>query len=414
MWAKKVAGKRYYFGSWTTDATGEKALQDWLDRQAGIRAGLDNLRVSANASTLTLGQLIRQFMEAKHDRLLAGRLADETFDDYNRELTALGNIVGVDAVASSIVADHFTTYYRYLLNTQKLGSQRRATVVRYIRALFNWGAKNGKIPPAIFGTEFVPPTTNPEAMAMEKARGGDDAEDEPIFQPHIIDWLLDRATPAFKAMILISLNTGMGPSDIARLKWKHINLVSGRMGLRRGKNGIRREAYLWKETRRALERVKRLKHNREAIKREAAESLVFITRKGLPYVRRERVMKDGRVVKTKINNAISITFSRWVDEAKDKRIVPKDDKLTYYVLRHTFRTHADNCPDLNAVKRTMGRPIVGSDRKYVRGKMELKRLKRVAMTVRKYVRPNPKPQTSRPPVMKPANGNGVSHMRLVS
>lgn len=415
QWAKTVKGRKYYFGSIKADPKGEAAIKDWHARKDGILAGLDNLRVESTGSGATLLELATAFADVLQHRLKNGQIADETWADYQREIDNLLNIVGPNAIASQIGPAHFTAYYNHLIDTRKLGPHRLATTIRYVRAMFAWAETNGRITRPNYGSEFVAPNTNPESIATHKARSGEDAADDPVFTGPMIDWLLRRATIPFRAMILLALNCGMGPSDLARLRWKCIDFKSGRITLRRKKTGIKREAYLWRKTREALMDVTRLKHNRTALKVEAENALCFLTRKKQPFVRFERVMLGEKIVKTKIHNAISGTFSRWVTEGREEKIIPANAKLTFYTLRSTFRTHADNCTDANAVRRTMGRAIVGSDRRYVRGPMKLRRLKRVALRVKHELWPlTKKPKHGPPPVYKPAAVLKAGQMRLVS
>lgn len=402
----------YYFGPWSDDPKGERALKDWLNRRDAIKAGLDKVAVTGGtAGKLTLGELILEFMEVKQGLLVKGRLADETFMDYVKELNALGDWSNLrDAQAAAIGPSHFAAYYRHLSTKagRNLGVDRLASVIRYIRALFNYGVKNGKLPPVIYGTEFVAPATDRESKALVAGRMGEEDEEEATFSAAQVAWLLDRSTPLFKAMILMALNCGFGPTDLARVKWKYINFDTGRLsGPRRGKKGIRRESYLWPETRAALRRVRTLTHNAAAIEKDGENALVFVTRKGEPVVRKVRVMKGDRVVSVKFSNAISGTFSRWVEEGR-KAGVMSAAKLTFYSLRHTFRTFADNSSDANAVRRIMGRKMAGMDSRYIHGRFRLKRLKRVARLVHRYVFPRPKtPKTKVDggPAMRIAGGD---------
>ncbi len=101
-----------------------------------------------------------------------------------------------------------------------------------------------------------------------------------------------------------------------------LDLNAGKLSFPRPKTGVPRLGYLWKETRRALLRVRALKHNRIALQAEGQASLVLITRKGLPYYREREVYADVEVDGKKlrklkgiaVDNAISITFGRMARE----------------------------------------------------------------------------------------------------
>lgn len=381
QWRKDIWQNRksvpYYFGPWADDPKGEWALKEWLARKDAIYAGLDRLRVEGSNGALLLLQLGRKFLEVRHADLLAGTLADETFKDYVRELQGFINIVGADANVAALKPEHFGAYGVYLRDTRKLGPHAMKRTIAYVKAMFNYAAGEGWIPAPAFGNGFKAPSTTPEALAIAKMRAGGNPDEELIYEPKQVATLLRMARRKFRAMTLLGLNLGMGPSDIARLKWADIDFESGRLSTHRGKTGVKREAYLWKRTRKAL----------LALPRKG--ELVFYTRNGKAYVRRERVMQGGKVAKVRVTNAISGPYAQLLKRAKV-------DGLTFYNLRHTYRTHADNCPDTAAVDRTMGHAMKGSARKYVRRPMELWRLKKVAKVVYKRLFPKPKPVASNP------------------
>jgi integrase len=340
--------------------------------------------------------------------MLAGDLADDTFNDYIIELQNLSDGMGPNADVAAIGPDHFSAYLTQLKAERKLGPHRLATVIRYVRALFNYAAKQGWIktpdgqPRAVvFGADFVPPNTDPDAIAARKIRNGEDVDDDLIYTGEMIDWMIEHAPRQFKAMILVMINCGMGPSDLAKLKWSHIDLESGRLSMRRGKNGIRRECYLWKRTRKALRSLLTLKHTAVDIKANGSAALVFRTRRNKPFVWRERIMKDNRVIKVKRHNSISITVGRLVKKGKQAKVIPENAKLTAYNFRHAYFTYAENHPDLNAVHRTMGHALHGMGRRYKRKPFPQPRLKRVAMRVLRSVWPKPtKPARDPIPTMR--------------
>lgn len=402
QWCKKVTKRPYYFGRWAEDPKGEAALKDWLARKDGILAGLDNLRLSDKTTGFTLLELATKYRDARRQDLLEGKLADETYEDYRTELTAFVNYVGANAQVAKLTPDVFAKYAASLTNERKLGVHAQKRVKAYVKAMFNYAAGEGWITPVNFGNAFKAPDTSPEAIAQTKLRAGDDGE-EPIFTEEQIDALLRHAKPDMKAMIYLALNCGLGPSDLARLKWSHIQ--GKRLSNRRGKTGIRREAYLWKATREAL-----------AVLPRSADGLVFHTRYGTPIVNKVRVYKEENgkrvVAKIRTTNAVVGPFKRLKEAAgKDVAI---EKSLTFYNLRHTHRTHTDNNRDTNAVLRTMGHALRGMDRRYVRRPFKLGRLRRVAMTGYRYTFIARWKRMKQAKIDAAAAASGQPAMRLVS
>lgn len=371
QWCRKHKAKPYYFGSWRDDPKGGAALRDWLLRKDGIEAGMDGLRVTGKTPALTLTELVGKYMAVRQTDLLAGHLADETFEDYRTELDKFVAHVGAGAQVSKMTPTVFASFAAVLIEERKLGVHAMKRVTAYVKAMFNYAAREGWIAAVNFGNSFKAPDTSPEAIAQTKIRAGEDGE-EPIYTETQITALLSKATPAMTAMILLGVNCGFGPSDLARLKWSDIDFTTGRLTNKRGKTGIRREAYLWHRTRSALLAL----HRRDG--------LIFHTKTGRPVVGKQRVVKekDGKkfVVRIKTTNAIAHPFNQLLEDVGVTG-------LTFYNFRHTYRTHADNNRDSNAVSRTMGHALTGMARRYVRRPFRLKRLKRVALTARRYMFP---------------------------
>ena len=149
------------------------------------------------------------------------------------------------------------------------------------------------------------------------------------FTPEQITSLLAHATPNMKAMILLALNCGLGPTDCAKLQWGHLDLEQGRLTFPRPKTGVDRNLVLWSETVEAL----------RAIPQE--HDLVFVTRSGHPYV---RILASG-----KPDNAISKEFGRLVKETG----VKVEEGCGFYSLRRTAATMAAVSGDVFAVQRIL-------------------------------------------------------------
>jgi integrase len=155
----------------------------------------------------------------------------------------------------------------------------------------------------------------------------------------------------------------------------------------------------------ALERVKTLKHTREAIARDGEDALVFVTKKRQPYYREVEVIENGKVVGIKVGNAVSITFCRTAKKAKLSGV-------SFYRLRHTFKTLGKRAKDRDALNLCMGHQTnsveEGYDHEKELGLIAFSRIRRVALKVKHRLWPKPKtvkadPATAPTPPLKIAD-----------
>jgi integrase len=397
QWCKKVKGELYYFGKWHDDLKGERALEDWQARKDDIFAGLDKLRAdSPVAEGMTLDDLAIRFLKDRRQAMVAGDLSKQTYKDYLRIVTDFITVTGGNGVVAALAPQHFAAYSA-TLTQRKLGRHSRKRIIAGVKAFLNFGAENGLNPRPTYGTGFKTLDTSPEAIRQEKARAGEKDYSDRILTGTEIDKLLNASRPLFKGIILMGVNAALGPADIGRLKWSHINMETGEIDYPRGKTGVARRAYLWKRTRKALDRVKTLKHNATAIKKHGKDAFVFVTRKGLPMYRESEIVKGGESVGVKIENAVSITFNR---VAKTLEL----EGVTFYRLRHTAKTLAMASPDGPAVNLLMGHKEKGMGRVYDHSHVSLKRLKKVALAIKYGLWGKPKKRkakTDAKPQVKP-------------
>lgn len=387
--------KPFYFGPWGDDPRGERAVKEWLIREPGIRAGVDHLRVDSTPTALTLAEMLRRFLTAKQTDYQNNAIAGETFRDYTRECNYLGAWAGADATCKAFTPDYFAAYRRHMETARKLGPDRLATNIHMVRAAFNYAAGQGWIPAPTYGVGFSPPATDEDSKAAAKLRKGELVEELPIWTGPQVEWLLAVAGPVMRAAILLGLNCGMGPSDIAKLRWG--NFKGKRLSMRRGKTGVRREGYLWKRTRDALAALRSLPHQRAAIEKDGDNAIVFLNKSGVPIVSRKDyrdAANPDKIKSVKVSASFSATFGKLVKRAKVAGIIPKTAKLTFYHFRHTFYTHAENKADLNALHRATGHVLAGQGKRYKRRPFPLARLKRLAVAVKRAVWPMAKPPTT--------------------
>jgi integrase len=380
QWAKKVKGKPYYFGTWKDDRKGRAALQEWLARKDAIEAGRDRLPAAPVTDGMTLGALMRLFLEHKTKAWKSAKeISGATLHDYLNDLRDFVDVMGVGVVVATLGPSDFTHYADKLIE-RNLSRTTRARIIGYVKAMLNYGADNGMYPRPNFGTAFKKPDTSPEAIRQEKARAGKADYSRRIVTGEEITLLTDNAAPSLKAIILLSINCGMGPADVGRLRWRDIDMDTGTLNLPRGKTGVDRRSYVWKVTRKALRRVAKLKYNKAAIEKQGREALVFIGRNNLPLYREEEIIKAGRLVGIRCSTAISSMFGKLAKELKLEGV-------TIYRLRHTFKTLGKKARDRDALSLAMGHKEPGIGRIYDHEEIGLKRLRRLAIIVKRQLWP---------------------------
>jgi integrase len=404
QWFKSVWNPRakkseqFYFGSWHDDPKGDRALHDavlgWLARRSAIKAGTDNLRITSTQSIVTLGELMAHFLTSKRSQVMAGDLSARTLGDYLREMEKFVSFLKPGTPVQALHPEHFSAYMKHMIETRKLGRYARRRVRTYINTFLRYGAKNGWYISPNTGTDWVAPRADPDSVRQAKMRAGINDYSNRILTGEEMDKLLKRASPAFQAIILVGVNCGLGPADIGRMRWNMIDLDTGRLTFARPKTGVPRFGHLWKRTRVALRRVRKLRQNQEALEREGEASLVFLTRNNLAYYREAEVHKeiiiDGQKVKKLVSiaveNAVSITFCRM---AKDLKL---DKGVHFYRLRHTFKTLAKQSRDKDAIDGMMGHKDRSVGKIYDHEEIAWSRIQRVARFVYRGLWPKVTPK----------------------
>jgi integrase len=378
QWAKKIKGRPYYFGSWKTDPKGVAAEAEYGRRLPAILAGTDSIAVDAGSTDWTVGRLMGEFLKAKKSAADAKERSLVTLGDYIRELGQFAAFTTKDALVKALTPAHFTAYANHLKGGEGrgLGPHARKRVTRYLQAAFTWGAKNGHFPHPNFGTEFVAPDTGKDAMRQYKARNDMADHSARLVTGEELDTMLGRASPNFKAILLLAANAGLGAADLGRLRWRHLDLEARRLDFPRGKTGTPRQCCLWKKTVEALVRCRTLKYTKAALEKDGRDALVFFSRCGLPMYREVQVYTDvaGKRVLAgvKVCNAISLTVGR---------LAKGIEGVTLYRFRHTLKTRGKKARDAAALNLVMGHRERSTGETYDHEDIGWPRLKRVAKRV---------------------------------
>lgn len=345
QWAKKINGKRYYFGVWSDPDSAVKFYERVRhDLYSGREPSISDL-----SARLTLKTLSNLFLAAKKKAASSGEISEQTYKEYHRSALQLVLILGQDLDVTMLRVDDFVKL-RQKLSEQSTSPVTLKNHITRIKVLFRWAYDTAVIDkPAPYRSAFKLPS----ATLLRKARNGQSK----LWEPKEIRQLLKHARGYMKPAIYLAINCGLGNKDFCELKW--LAIKNGWLTYPRPKTGVERKAKLWPETVAALDAWK--------VQSQAYES--------------EHVCCTEWSDKLGISNTpIAHEFEDLAELAKVIR-----NGRGFYALRHTYRTVADGCKDQPAIMLTMGHAdssISGVYRQHI----EDARLKAVSDHVRAWLK----------------------------
>lgn len=342
QFCKKIRGKLYYFG---TVADPEQALANYHRHCEGLHAGHVN-HVPKRAGAITLRELANAFLNAAAARRDADRLASRTFTDYYRVCGQVIAALGRDLPVAAVTREHLATLHR------SLAADVSATTldgrVGIVRSLFKFAYDEELIEQPLRLKAL--PRPEKRVLRVDRAKRG-----RRHFIASEIRAMLGAAKAPLRAMILLGINCGLGNTDIAKLSKDAIDLDRRWLDYPRPKTGVSRRCPLWPETVEAINLV--IQQQRERVPVDAAvQHLLFVTRKGHPFVRSaQKVDDNGRPVVTE-HDAIATSFKRLM--AGQGIAVPG---LGFYGLRRSLETIGGETGHQVAVDHIMGHAPASGD-----------------------------------------------------
>jgi integrase len=363
-WAKKIRQRTFFFGYWD-DWKG--ALERYLDERDAIQAGR-NPR-SAKPTTPTLQELVNVYVNDARQRVASNDLSQRTLNDYIKTLKRLATIRSKHEFPSEWTPLDFAQIKEEFAKPVKRSKsirgglkgpkvkRRAATTVdidiRCIKAFLNWCSDTELIPEPRFGKSFS--LVSAKAKRLRKAAVG--PRDYSAVE---VKQFIDASTVWFRCIVLLGINGGFGASDIAQIT---VEDYQGEwLDFARRKTGFERKVWLWPETRAAID--EQLSKRRDL----KPEDLLFVTKYRKPW------MRDT-------HDAIGKLFQ----QIRDKHLW----RGSFYDLRRTFQTIAEESLDFPAVKYVMGHSALSSDMSAVyRQRISDDRVKRVCEHVRGWVYAN--------------------------
>jgi integrase len=241
---------------------------------------------------------------------------------------------------------------------KQYGPVRLGNEIQKVRTVFKYALGQGLIDkPVQLGDEFKKPSKR--IMRQHRNKNG-----KRMFRAEELRKLLNAAGVPLKAMILLGINAGFGNADCGHLTQAALDLDGGWISFPRPKTGIERRCPLWPETVTAL---KAALAKRPTPKAKADGNLVFVTKYGRPW-------SSGGT-----SDAVTLETGKLLRDLGLRR-----PGVSFYALRHTFRTIADATRDFPAVRLVMGHADDTIDDVYREG-IDDSRLRAVAEHVRHWL-----------------------------
>jgi integrase len=320
QWAKKIRGRMHYFGGW---ADPEGALARYREQADDLHAGRTP---RPDPQALTVKGACNAFLSHKQALLDTGELAERTWREYKETTDLLVGAFGKTRLVADLAPDDFATLRNKMAG--RWGPVRLGNAIQRVRSVFKHAADAGLIDRAVrFGPGFARPSA--KTLRLHRARKG-----PRMFEADEIRRMIEAAGVQLRAMILLGVNCGYGNADCGTLPLSALDLDGGWVRYPRPKTGIDRRAPLWPETVQALREVLA---RRPAPKDPAAEALVFVTRRGLPWAKSVEA------------NPVSQETRKLLDALGLHR-----PGLGFYSLRHVAETVGGEAKDQVAVDLIMG------------------------------------------------------------
>ncbi len=349
-WAKKIDGAHKHFGPWSDPAGAYNAYVNFTNAARYGRAPAPKIDGS-----ITVDDLTDHFMARQHERIKSGEISPRTFRDMFEVIPKFLKAIGADIAVSSLAPADFTHFRKQIAH---LGQHATNRHIRVVRQMLRWGFESHLFPDSVrYGD------TMRKVSDKARQRVGEKAPSQ-MFTGAEIQQLIGAAKGAMKAMVLLGINCGLGNTDCGALQLSMIDFKAKVLNFPRPKTGIQRRCPLWKET---IDAIREYQAIRPA-PTEGDTPLLFITRYGRAFVREETVEERGVVQGVQISDAVAGLFNKLMIGAKLWKVESgkvKRDGRSFYSLRHTFNTWADEVKDAHAVERIMGHAMPGMSAHYI-------------------------------------------------
>lgn len=333
-WCKCIRHKLHHFGRWGRIQHGvlvEIEGIGWREALARYQREIDDLQAGrkprAVTDEATVKILANQFLNARRP-LIGHELSQKQFNEYKSAGELMAEVFGSGRVLVDLQPSDFEQLRGVIAG--RWGIVRQGNVIQNVRTIVRYAYDPARLvdSPINCGVAFKKPSA--KALRRHKA-----SKPPKLFEVAEIKVALEEAEkyPALKAMLLLGINCGFTNKDCADLPLWAVDLEKGWIDFPRPKTGVPRRIPLWPETVQAIQDYLPTRH---APKTKEAETLVFTTSRGRPWIVNDTA------------NPVSVAFSNLLKNAMIHRT-----GVGFATLRHNFQTVGDTCGDPLAVSAIM-------------------------------------------------------------
>lgn len=238
-WAKKIAGRTRYFGSWNDH---DGALIEFKRQFPYLQLGLE-----PPADSPSLADVLNSFDDAKRRSLEIGEMTQRSYDEYVKVMEQIATL-GKSRPFTSLTTDDLGRLRALLAKgkkSQPVSPYTHKRLLSYARSIFYHAQEELNLAIKYRQALKAPPK---HLLRQRRAAIG-----ERLFSSSELQKLLAKADPYMKAVIYCGINAGLGPADCIGLTRDRIK--GEFLDYTRSKTGVQRRCYLWPETRKAIEAI---------------------------------------------------------------------------------------------------------------------------------------------------------------
>jgi integrase len=337
-WQKKIRGRTHYFGRWARMVNGVLTRVDgdgWREALEAYQRVADDLHAGRAPSyvdwdSLTVAELCNRFLTDKLRKVEAGEIGRRRFEDVRAVTDVIVSTFGRLRPVKELVADDFGKLRQRL--AERVGPVKLGVIIGIVRSVFRYGDQNGLLDrPVRYGSQFA----KPDKAVLRRHRA---AAGPKMLEADQVRALVGAADVALRPTILLGVNCGFGNMDCATLPLAAVNLETGWVDFPRPKTGINRRCALWPET---VAAIREALAARPEPKDRADAGLALLQQSGRRWARDTE--------KGSHSDNLSVLFRGLL-----KRLGLYRPGLSFYALRHVFRTVADAARDPVAIDLIMG------------------------------------------------------------